>query len=163
METSGRTEPEACPICLDPLQREAYLDRCFHAFCYHCIVNWSRFIKEKYCQSATSIKCPLCKVENFSIVYSFYGESFSRFYLNGASQDSFFTSGHVFRLQCYNSEPGNIFNVQQYWKHQRYRRQNIWLSSWLRREIQTLTKEEDVDIIFHHVLGVIEAFFRRSD
>ncbi|PKU63463.1 uncharacterized protein LOC110095954 [Dendrobium catenatum] len=162
METSGRSEPEACPICYEPLRREAYLDRCFHAFCYHCIVQWSEFVKEKYCQSAPSVKCPLCKVENFSIVYSFDGESFRRFYLNGDCQDSFFTSGHEFRLQCYRSEPGNIFNVQRYWKHHRYRQKNIWLPSWLRREIQTLTKEEDVDIIFHHVHGVIEAFFRSN-
>ncbi|KAK8949909.1 hypothetical protein KSP40_PGU013771 [Platanthera guangdongensis] len=78
--------------------------------------------------------------ENLSIVHSFDGESFLRFYFNGDSRNSFFTSSHGYRLQCYSCELGNIFNVQQYWKHNRYRQKNIWLPNWLRREIQTLIK-----------------------
>ncbi|PKA53448.1 hypothetical protein AXF42_Ash012390 [Apostasia shenzhenica] len=168
MEFSGRNDSETCPICLEPLLREAYLDRCFHAFCYQCIAQWSKFVKDKQSQSQSSskckfsIKCPLCKTENFSIVYNFDGVSFHRHYVNDNHHDSFFSSNHGLRAQCYRSEAGNLFNIQQYWKYHRYRQKNNWLQNWLRREIQTLTLEEDVDIIVHHIQGVLEAIFTRK-
>ncbi|MQL73834.1 hypothetical protein Taro_006169 [Colocasia esculenta] len=74
-----------CPICLEPIKQEAYLDRCLHTFCYRCIANWTDFLSQ----------------------------------------------AHQFRWQCYAIEP-----VQQ---------------------------EEDVDIIMHHILGVIDTFFKRQE
>jgi len=38
---------------------------------------------------------------------------------------------------------------------------NIWLEDWLRREIQTLTENVDVDVIMHHILGVMDSFYKR--
>ncbi|KAI8539354.1 hypothetical protein RHMOL_Rhmol09G0176000 [Rhododendron molle] len=39
---------------------------------------------------------------------------------------------------------------------------NQWLEGWLRREIQALLQEEDVEIIVHHVLGVVDSLRRNQ-
>ncbi|XP_057998788.1 uncharacterized protein LOC131177696, partial [Hevea brasiliensis] len=57
----------------------------------------------------------------------------------------------------------NIVNVLRYWKSCKYLQPNRWLQSWLRREIQALLQEEDVEIIVHHILGVVDSFLRRGD
>ncbi|XP_008790986.1 uncharacterized protein LOC103708012 [Phoenix dactylifera] len=155
-----------CPICLEPVKDEAYLDQCFHAFCYQCIAQWLRLVANKHSQPISSIRCPLCKTENFSIVHCFDGESFQRHYVNQDHRKSHLSNVHEFRRQFYKREAGianNIFDVQQYWKRHKYRQKNIWLQNWLRREIQTLTQEENVDIILHHIHGVIESFLRREE
>ncbi|XP_010906886.1 uncharacterized protein [Elaeis guineensis] len=155
-----------CPICLEPVKDEAYLDQCFHAFCYRCIVQWLRLVASKHSQPISLIRCPLCKTENFSIVHGFDGESFQRHYVNQDHRKSYLSNVHEFRLQFYKCEAGitnDIFDVQQYWKCRKYRQKNIWLQNWLRREIQTLTQEENVDIILHHILGVIDSFLRREE
>ncbi|KAK8926207.1 hypothetical protein KSP39_PZI018059 [Platanthera zijinensis] len=164
--SSGRSDPEeVCPICLEPPKREAYLDHCFHSFCYHCIVQWSKFVKKKSYQEEPSIKCPLCKAENLSIVHSFDGESFLRFYFNGDSRNSFFTSSHGYRLQCYSCELDDIHETPL-WSQTRessyYSFKNVRLISHLYRGIMLFIQEEDVGIIVHHVHGVIEAFFRSN-
>ncbi|GAB2277516.1 hypothetical protein Dimus_012223 [Dionaea muscipula] len=56
----------------------------------------------------------------------------------------------------------NTFHVEHYWKFSKYLQPNKWLKHWLRRELQALTQEEDVDVLVHHILGVIESF-RKSD
>ncbi|KAH6826404.1 hypothetical protein C2S53_013057 [Perilla frutescens var. hirtella] len=47
-----------------------------------------------------------------------------------------------------------------YWKFRKYLQENHFLADWLRREIQAVMQEEDVDIIMHHVLGVIDSLRR---
>lgn len=67
---------------------------------------------------------------------------------------------HRYRLQCYYTEQGfldDIFNISQYWRSLKYNQPNCWLENWLRREIQALIQEEDVDIILHHILAVVKA------
>lgn len=48
-----------------------------------------------------------------------------------------------------------------YWKCRKYLRRNTWLESWLRREIQALTQDQDVDVIVHHIHGAIESILWR--
>ncbi|XVF41958.1 hypothetical protein PTKIN_Ptkin01aG0322000 [Pterospermum kingtungense] len=57
----------------------------------------------------------------------------------------------------------DIFNVLRFWKSRKYLQSNMWLQSWLRRELQALIQEEDVDIIVHHIHGVVDSFFRRIE
>lgn len=138
------------------------MDSCFHSFCYPCIVRWSNVVIKKHSQPQSSIKCPLCKMENFSIVHGFDGEYFQRHYFLSQGHSS---SAHEFRLQWYHSDarvPCTSSDVHLYWKGRRYLRKNRWLESWLKREIQALTQEQDVEIIVHHLHGVIETFFRRQ-
>ncbi|CAL9076013.1 unnamed protein product [Musa textilis] len=157
--------PSPCPICLEPIDQEAYLDRCFHAFCYRCISQWIRYVDSKNIQSMTSIKCPLCKIENFSIVHDFNGKSFRRHYVNQDFEKRHLSDAHDFRMKFYVSQidhANDMINVEQYWKRRKYFQKNIWIQDWLKREVQTLTQDKDVDIIVHHINGVAETFFRRQ-
>ncbi|KAL5701759.1 hypothetical protein ACHQM5_027067 [Ranunculus cassubicifolius] len=157
-----------CPICLGPITQlqEAYLDRCFHKFCYSCIERWSKHVARHQSQVQSTLKCPLCKRDNFSIVYECVGESFQRHYINKDHvESSFYTKDHKFRLRCYYREPGKIiekFNVERFWKLRRYLQPNKYLQIWLKREIQALTQEEDVDIVVHHLLGLIDSFVKQN-
>ncbi|XWS64566.1 hypothetical protein CRYUN_Cryun05aG0014800 [Craigia yunnanensis] len=166
---SGPSQQDSnpCPICLASLVEESYLDTCFHKFCYNCIVHWSRVVSSKRSHPSASVKCPLCKTENFSVISGFDGTCFQRHYINQDFGDRFtFSKAHKYRLQCYYSEPGilnDIFNVLRFWKSRKYLQSNMWLQSWLRRELQALMQEEDVDIIVHHIHGVIDSFLRRIE
>ncbi|KAG6679193.1 hypothetical protein I3842_14G118500 [Carya illinoinensis] len=52
-----------CPICLGPIFQDSYLDKCFHKFCYTCIVQWTKVVAGKLSRPLPSVKCPLCKVQ----------------------------------------------------------------------------------------------------
>ncbi|OIT30925.1 PREDICTED: uncharacterized protein LOC109209355 [Nicotiana attenuata] len=160
------SDPNPCPICLAPVTEESYLDQCFHKFCYNCILRWTKVVKSKQSRAPASVKCPLCKTENFSIIRSYGGRFFQQHYVNENLDNSmFFTKAHKYRFQCYYTNEGGLFdkfNVPRYWKLCKYLQPNPWLISWLRREIQAVTQEEDVDIIVHHILGVIDSFRRNE-
>ncbi|XP_062851522.1 topoisomerase I binding, arginine/serine-rich a [Trichomycterus rosablanca] len=47
-----------CPICLDRFRNVSYADKCFHRFCFCCILEWSK----------NKAECPLCK-QPFSSIY----------------------------------------------------------------------------------------------
>ncbi|KAJ8772016.1 hypothetical protein K2173_027193 [Erythroxylum novogranatense] len=166
-QSLAATDTGPCPICLGSFVEESYLDICFHKFCYTCILHWTKVVAAKHSRKPPSVKCPLCKVENFSIIYGYDGSSFQRQHVNqDFATSSFFSKAHRYRLQCYYTEPGLLddkINVSQYWKSRKYLQLNRWLQSWLKREIQALTQEEDVDIITHHILGVIDSFSRRNE
>ncbi|KAJ7977992.1 RING zinc finger family protein [Quillaja saponaria] len=136
-------------------------------FCFNCIVQWTKVVAGKHRTAPSSVKCPLCKRDNYSIIDEFDGSSFRQHYVNQDFGDSFILSrAHKYRLQCYYTEPGiveDIFNISQYWKSHKYFQPNQWLKSWLRREIQALVQEEDVDIIVHHIYGVINTSLTRSE
>ncbi|CAI9102253.1 OLC1v1000494C1 [Oldenlandia corymbosa var. corymbosa] len=155
-----------CPICLGPVTDESYLDKCFHKFCYKCILQWMKVVASKHGVMTTSLKCPMCKTVNYSILHGHDGVSFHRHFAN---QDpkirEFFTKAHKYRLQAYYCETGTLvdtFNVLRYWKLQKYLQASKWSDQWIRREIQALTQEEDVEIIVHHILGVIDSFVRHA-
>ncbi|KAB2054926.1 hypothetical protein ERO13_A11G000800v2 [Gossypium hirsutum] len=164
---TSNQDPNPCPICLASLVKESYLDACFHKFCFNCIVQWSRVVASKSSGQSASIKCPLCKTDNFSIISGFDGTCFQRHYVDQDFRNRFtFSKAHKYRLQCYYSEPGilnDIFDVSRFWKSRKYRQSNRWLQSWLKRELQALMQEEDVDIVVHHIHGVIESFWTRIE
>ncbi|KAK4815440.1 hypothetical protein QYF61_002829 [Mycteria americana] len=54
LQQAGRREAAAggvCTICLDNVDNAAYVDVCFHAFCFDCIPQWA----------ASRAACPLCR------------------------------------------------------------------------------------------------------
>ncbi|XP_048325169.1 uncharacterized protein LOC107411990 [Ziziphus jujuba] len=166
--TSSSEDSNPCPICLGPIVQDSYLDKCLHKFCYNCIVHWTKVVTSKHSYKLSSVKCPLCKMENFSVIHGFDGSSFQHYYINQNFENGGFilTKAHKYRLQCYYTEPGfvgDIFKVSRYWKSFKYLQPNCWLQSWLKREIQALIQEEDVEVIMHHILGVINSFMRRND
>ncbi|XP_057970168.1 uncharacterized protein LOC131159336 isoform X5 [Malania oleifera] len=129
--SSSSVATVACPICLGPVTQESYLDRCFHKFCYNCIVHWTKVVAGNHCRPLCSLRCPLCKTENFSIIHGYDGSSFQRHYVN---QD--IGNKYVFPFQ----KPKGIDC-----------------------SATTLNQEEDVDNIVHHVLGVIDSFWKRTE
>ncbi|KAG6646565.1 hypothetical protein CIPAW_07G016300 [Carya illinoinensis] len=142
-----------------------------YKFCYICILQWTKIVAGKLSSPLPSIKCPLCKIENFSIIHGYDGNSFQQHHIN---QD--FEHRHHPLLHVQSGVVSDIFNASRYWKSCKYLQPNRWLESWLRREIQALIKvgsimknvrikcdEEDVDIIVHHILGVIDSFVSRNE
>lgn len=150
-----------CPICIGPLQKESYLDKCFHKFCYNCILRWSEVVASRHSKPPSSVKCPLCKTENIAIIHGYNGSYFQKHYFyEDVGNSAFFSDAHKYRLQCYYIEPGTLtdkFNVSLYWKSDKYVQKNRFLFNWLRRELQALVQEEDVDIIAHHLHGIIDS------
>ncbi|CAO2170873.1 unnamed protein product, partial [Urochloa humidicola] len=130
-----------CPICLEAFKDEAYLDTCFHSFCYKCICQWVRIVASKHEKSLSSVRCPLCNTKNLSIIHAFDGESFERWYINQEPKKRHLSDAHDLVSQFYNMKEitSSISGVQQYWEQQKYLRKKIWLETWLRREIQALT------------------------
>ncbi|MFS8018782.1 putative transcription factor C2H2 family [Helianthus anomalus] len=156
-----------CPICLSPILQESYLDQCFHKFCYNCILQWAKFVPSKqYSPQQSFVKCPLCKRKSSSVIYDYDGNSFQQHLINQNSDTSnFFTKAHKYRLQCYYVQSGNSIgniNIMRYWKSYKYRQPNQWLYRWVSREIQALIQEKDVDIIVHHIVGVIDSWRRNE-
>uniref|UniRef100_A0A8C5RIH3 RING-type E3 ubiquitin transferase n=1 Tax=Laticauda laticaudata TaxID=8630 RepID=A0A8C5RIH3_LATLA len=47
-----------CPICLERIRNVAFLNPCFHRFCFACILEWSD----------RKAECPLCKQQKTLIV-----------------------------------------------------------------------------------------------
>ncbi|RLN39624.1 hypothetical protein C2845_PM01G22610 [Panicum miliaceum] len=57
----------------------------------------------------------------------------------------------------------NISGVQRYWEQKGYLRKKNWLETWIRREIQALTRDENVEAIVYHIHGVIGSFMKRLE
>ncbi|AEE74211.1 Zinc finger C3HC4 RING-type [Arabidopsis suecica] len=156
---------DPCPICLGQFLRESYLDTCFHKFCFNCIKQWIKVVSSKASKQRSSVTCPLCKTENLSIIHNYDGCSFERHYIDPNIPDGFvLTKEQRYRLQCYYTESGflaDVFDVARFWKLQKFLQPNRCLEAWLRRELQALMQEEDVDIVLHHLVGVMESFCKR--
>ncbi|GLJ38763.1 hypothetical protein SUGI_0790290 [Cryptomeria japonica] len=156
-----------CSICLELVNGEAYLDQCFHRFCYHCILQWAEMLFNKQSDSLPCLLCPLCKVKNSSIIHNFVGSTFQRHYISKLPEKSFVMSeAHYRRLQIYSEPPdAACSNVQalKHWDRYGNLQSSCWLQCWIRRELQSLMQEEDVDIVMHHTLGILESFHKRTN
>ncbi|CAO2836658.1 unnamed protein product [Amaranthus hypochondriacus] len=73
-DTNKDEEPnkDPCPICLSLISQHSssYLDRCFHRFCYKCILRWIQVVSSRSTslRQPSSVKCPLCKEEDVEII-----------------------------------------------------------------------------------------------
>ncbi|KAK4796027.1 hypothetical protein SAY86_028353 [Trapa natans] len=164
--SGGNANP--CPICLGPIpsHQESYLDRCFHKFCYECIVQWIKFAPKKYSEPPDYVTCPYCKTENSSVIYLYDENSLERHYIPQIYTDSVFLSeAHKYRLRSYYTRQGTLdgtFDVQRFWRLRKYLHQNQSFHCWVKRELQALLLEEDVEVIAHHILGTVEFFVKRN-
>ncbi|KAF7025131.1 hypothetical protein CFC21_037360 [Triticum aestivum] len=156
----------ACPICLEAIEDEAYLDACLHSFCYRCITQWVKIVASKREAPLSSARCPLCKTDSASIVHAFDGESFQQHHIEHEQhRPGNLSDAHALISQIYNTREvsGDKPSMQKYWKQRKYLRRNVWLEPWLRREIQALTRDEDVDAIVYHILGIIDSATRTAE
>ncbi|XP_050769558.1 E3 ubiquitin-protein ligase Topors-like [Gymnogyps californianus] len=78
MQQAGRREAVAdgwCPICLDNMDNAAYIDVCFHAFCFDCIRQWA----------AMRAACPLCRWPFNRILHTVRADNNYQEYMVGSS------------------------------------------------------------------------------
>lgn len=52
---------ERCPICLEDFEDKAFIDACFHAFCFACIVK---------AVEMTTSRCPMCKAFFDTVIHN---------------------------------------------------------------------------------------------
>ena len=52
---------ERCPICLEDYDDKAFIDACFHAFCFGCIVK---------AVETTTGRCPMCKATFDTVIHN---------------------------------------------------------------------------------------------
>ncbi|KAL8203043.1 UNVERIFIED_CONTAM: hypothetical protein K2H54_036529 [Gekko kuhli] len=86
------TSPDSkCPICLDRFDNVAYLNRCYHRFCFRCVQEWSK----------NKAECPLCKQPFHSIIHSMRSDDDFKEYIVRPSENGSFASpnGRRFRYR----------------------------------------------------------------
>ncbi|XP_044283791.1 E3 ubiquitin-protein ligase Topors isoform X2 [Varanus komodoensis] len=86
------TSPDSkCPICLDTFENVAFLDRCWHRFCFRCVQEWSK----------NKAECPLCKQPFHSILHSMRSEDDFKVYTVRPSETESFANpnGRRFRYR----------------------------------------------------------------
>lgn len=194
---------ENCSICLEPVSGEAYLDQCFHRFCYHCILQWSEMVlatslaRSGNPKRVAALECPLCKTKYFSIIHDFVsGTKFQRDYLLASDGSRFkLSEAHRTRLAVYAAHKakerlerraeaeadkrsssgseqvqGGHHHPQRLGLGRNSKTRNVrgvvmankWLPCWVRRELQALMQDEDVEMVAHHVVGVVESLHKRA-
>ncbi|KAM1526010.1 hypothetical protein FF1_010423 [Malus domestica] len=102
-------------------------------------------------QRSTSIDCSVITLNQVLFFLSFYWLCCFSFYIPEK------------RRHCLHGFLSDIFDVPRYQKSRKYLQPNRWLQSWWRREIQALVQEEDVDIVMHHIHGVINSSLTRDE
>ncbi|XP_056179664.1 E3 ubiquitin-protein ligase Topors-like [Falco biarmicus] len=78
LQRAGQQQAAAdgpCPICLDSTDNTAYLDTCFHAFCFDCIQQWA----------AMRAPCPLCRRPFSCILHTVRADDDYQEYVVGSS------------------------------------------------------------------------------
>ncbi|KAF4361225.1 hypothetical protein G4B88_000623 [Cannabis sativa] len=149
-ESRTSEESNPCAICLGPIIQESFLDKCFHKFCYNCIMQWTKVVSGKHSLKLASVKCPLCKIHFLIHVFLYSALSYQKL---TSTDYSVITPNQVFDsthpcvklleiTQVSSSKPLAPYLVE--------------------KEIQTLMQEEDVGIVVHHICGVIDSFQTKS-
>lgn len=176
-ESQDQEGGERCPICLEAMTGEAFLDPCFHRFCYHCILQWSELMLAAWLRKTGNrkriafLECPLCKTHYTSIIHDLvYGTKFQQHSLlapDGSHQFRF-SEAHRRRLAAYAvpktdgiSRTVVLGGLETRIGSAGLVKANKWLPNWVRRELQALMQDEDVNIVTHHVIGVVESLQKR--
>eukprot|EP00884_Botryococcus_braunii_P008571 jgi/Botrbrau1/17715/Bobra.0166s0137.1 len=157
--TNGLPNLGQCPICLQTisLSDEAFLENCFHRFCFQCIKEWSK-VRPHGGGRGDTVTCPTCRTPYTFILYDCVQGTYSQYNVGGTG------AGRGPR-----DNPSVTLTAAQ------RRRRSVYFTSlsptpeglpgphslprdlqrWVQRELQALTLEQDVDLIAQHVLGVL--------
>ncbi|KAI5071814.1 hypothetical protein GOP47_0014065 [Adiantum capillus-veneris] len=159
---------EPCPICLQPISGDAFLDPCFHKFCFHCILQWAEMVfTHPSMEAETCLECPLCKTRSSCILHGFCLDTFQRHYFFGippTKTSSFSLSpAHYQRLYVYKNGL-RTFAAETLNQNIKCKRMVFYMSGnenvqqWVQRELQALMQVEDVDLIVQLVLGILKHY-----
>mmetsp|Transcript_21591 Transcript_21591/g.60002 ORF Transcript_21591/g.60002 Transcript_21591/m.60002 type:complete len:336 (-) Transcript_21591:176-1183(-) len=161
-----------CPICHSTivLAEEAFLERCYHRFCFHCILQWTETQAAHPPGSGDGFTCPLCKGPYKYILHDVHDHSFRQHFVPGHKrpqllhQDGSFTLTTAQRRRrglyfCPSSRPP-IAAERQLTAAAGTRLASSALRGqvelWLRRELQALLLQEDVSLVLLHAMGSVE-------
>ncbi|XP_048360139.1 E3 ubiquitin-protein ligase Topors [Sphaerodactylus townsendi] len=89
--TTDSSPDSKCPICLDSFENVAFLNRCYHRFCFRCVQEWSK----------NKAECPLCKQPFRSIIHSMRSDDDFKEYIVRPSESGSFGNpdGRRFRYR----------------------------------------------------------------
>ncbi|KAH7439888.1 hypothetical protein KP509_04G080200 [Ceratopteris richardii] len=157
-----------CPICLNPITDAAFLDPCFHTFCFHCILQWAEMVfAHPSTEGETHLECPLCKRRSSSIIYNFFLDTFKRHYVLGTAYDKScpfsLSPAHYQRLYVYKSGM-RPYIAEEIDRNIKCRRKSFHISGnanlkeWVQRELQALMQVEDVELVAQHVIGILKHY-----
>ncbi|XP_015265278.1 PREDICTED: E3 ubiquitin-protein ligase Topors-like isoform X1 [Gekko japonicus] len=94
------TSPDSkCPICLDGFENVAYLNCCYHSFCFRCVQEWSK----------NKAECPLCKQPFHSIIHSMRSDDDFKEYIVRPSEDGSFASPNGRRFLVFKTYHAGTF------------------------------------------------------
>lgn len=82
MATDGPSDSR-CPICLERIRNVAFLNPCFHRFCFACILEWSD----------RKAECPLCKQRFHSFFHTIRSDTDFEEYIIRFENASYDTCG----------------------------------------------------------------------
>lgn len=184
---SSTDEDEKCPICLCEFESPCFLDKCFHMFCYLCILQWNQ---------VNPGSCPLCKRVSTSLIHDVRSEhEYQRYYFKdeiAKDQDkakksresdivkknylSKFGERSLPKTQDLETEKAlrravylrNIRAIdfvvkssQQFSLKSFQKEPNKWerkLTPWVTREVQAILEEEDVHLLVTFILSVLQQY-----
>lgn len=155
-------EQERCIICLDSIHNPCLLDPCCHKYCFVCIFQWYQF----------NPSCPLCKSKISSLLYDIRSDTeFKRI----ETQKLDDKSSKIDRWGCPSSTQEEFLSDFPF-THEHERRKRVYqrkiipipvipptkrtipfacndddwirkLKPWVKRELQSILEEENVDSI----------------
>ncbi|KAJ4458220.1 putative E3 ubiquitin-protein ligase [Paratrimastix pyriformis] len=176
-EKTNRPEIEPCAICLEPVpSTRAFLDPCFHSFCFYCIVQWASLHKPE---------CPLCKRPFTKLIHSVVSVNeyqvtpIASFLADPSlapdafSPEAFLTPQQRIRRQVYLREMIPVADLAT--PAQQEQTNKLFLDDvsstpaqkqdqerllsrvrpWLHRELQAVLAEQDVTLIVDLCLGLL--------
>eukprot|EP00882_Tetradesmus_deserticola_P016858 GHRQ01018032.1.p1 GENE.GHRQ01018032.1~~GHRQ01018032.1.p1 ORF type:complete len:200 (+),score=39.71 GHRQ01018032.1:311-910(+) len=172
-----------CPICLSHIEvhNEAYLNPCFHRFCFSCIQRWTESQKrhppaspsgQESSTGHTPLACPMCKRPYIHIVYDCIGTSYRLLAISGqqgsasglalSAQQRRRRSLYMTGQQLVAEADGPAEAAQPGRRMQPRAANSPQTTEWVARELQALLLEEDVDVIAQHVVGVLQGLATRQ-
>ncbi|KAA6418685.1 MAG: hypothetical protein FRX49_11338 [Trebouxia sp. A1-2] len=154
---------DICAICLSAIggdseqaAEEAFLDNCYHRFHRQCVMSWTT--AQKAHPSVGSVySCPLCKAPYTSVLHSFQDNTFRQeWVMPGPHPSSLILTPQQRRRRSV------YFNAASPAPSDRLRDSitlvtSTEIESWVTRELQAVTLEEDVKLICQVVLATINA------
>eukprot|EP00873_Tetraselmis_striata_P043098 jgi/Tetstr1/463362/TSEL_008285.t1 len=150
-----------CPICHEVMSvaEESFLATCYHRFCFHCILAWTetQAAHPPADPGESAFACPLCK-RGYSCVLHDVMDSgcYRRHWVPGATAaappaDFELSAAHRRRRAAYSSPRAPPLTSTGAKLPPR-----VWRAeaeAWLRRELQALTMQEDVDLLLTHLVA----------
>lgn len=136
-----------CPVCLDSFQNKAFVDPCFHSFCFLCILQWMEITP----------LCPLCKTSIVAILHNLKSiQNYDILHFNEENDGFCLTKEQEKRKLVYSlkleSEPLHVRHENPLTPH---RLEKIKL--WINRELQAILKEEDVSLVSSFIFSLIQS------